>query len=46
MRLGKTHSGWGTNKTKMAEANKETEKVERVEPVFFLNNEVKQENDK
>ena len=31
---------------KMAEENKDNEKVERVEPVFFLNNEVKQENDK
>ena len=45
-RIGKIHSGWGTYITKMAEANKENEKAERVEPVFFLNNEVKQENDK
>ena len=30
---------WGTNVTKMAEANKENENVERVDPVFFLNKE-------
>ena len=46
VRIGKIQSGWGTYITNMAEANKENEKAERVEPVFFLNNEVKQENDK